>query len=247
AAKIPAGSSSGFTEIGANPCSGVGVGATVGTVIGSAAGSSLPHATAMVAIATTLRIANMRSMLLLIVETGVITFCILLVTKKDFTLRLTDKILNLMPQSIQQTGKNIITSFLEGLEIIKAMQHFFILISTSFAVWIAACAQIFLMILAFDANLTLGTTAVASVVVMVLISFALTLPAAPGFVGTFHFAAISGLIIFSVNPGIASAFAVSLHLVSYIPITLTGFYYFMQENIKFSSARSELSEATEKT
>lgn len=186
-------------------------------------------------------------MLLLIIETGVITFCILLVTKKDFTLRLTDKILNLMPQKIQQTGKKIITSFLEGLEIIKAMQHFFILISTSFAIWIAACAQIFLMILAFDANLALGTMVVASVVVMVMISFALTLPAAPGFVGTFHFAAISGLTIFSVNPGIASAFAVSLHLVSYIPITLTGFYYFMQENIKLSTARSELSETPEKS
>ena len=192
---------------------------------------------------------NIKSMglLLLIIETGVIIFCILLVTKKDFTLRLTDRILSLLPQKIQQTGKNIITSFLEGLEIIKAMQHFTILITTSFAVWIAACAQILLMILAFDADLAIGTTAVASVVVMVLISFALTVPAAPGFVGTFHIAAISGLTIFSVNPEIASAFAVSLHLVSYIPITLTGFYYFMQENIKLSTARSEINQVPEKT
>jgi len=183
-------------------------------------------------------------MLLLVVETGVIIFCILLVTKQEFTLRLTDRLLSFLPHKIQQTGKNFITSFLEGLKIIKAMQHFLIIIITSFTVWIAACAQIFLMILAFDSNLAMGTIAVASVVVMVLISFALTLPAAPGFVGTYHFAAISGLTIFSVNPGVASAFAVSLHLISYLPITLTGFYYFMQENIKLTAAKPEISETT---
>lgn len=181
-------------------------------------------------------------LILLLVEFAIIIFCILLVTLRDATLRITDRLLSIMPDKIQSAGKSIIDSFLEGLEIIKAAQHYFVITVSSFAIWLVACAQIFLMMYAFNADLGLGTSAVASVVVMVLISFALTIPAAPGFVGTFHAAAIQGLVIFSVSPNVASGFAFSLHLVSYIPITLTGFYYFMKENIKLSTSRSDLQE-----
>ena len=186
-------------------------------------------------------------LILILVEIFIITFCVLLVTKKEFTLRMTDKILVMLPEKVQIVGKNIINSFIEGLEIIVKMKHYFILTMTTIGIWVVGCIQVLLILLAFDSGLDIQTAVVASIVVLVLISFALTIPAAPGAVGTFHGFAMLGLAIFSIDPGISSGFTVSLHLAAYIPITLTGFYYFMQENIKFSTARSELSEATEKT
>lgn len=185
--------------------------------------------------------------MLVIVEMSIIIFCVLLVTKKNFTLKLTNKVLNLLPDKIRIIGKNIISSFLEGLEIIVKMRHYLILTMTTIGIWVIGCLQIFLMLMAFDGGLDFQTAVIASVVVLVLVSFALTIPAAPGALGTFHGFAMLGLAIFSIDPGIASGFTVSLHLSAYIPITLTGFYYFMRENIKLSAEQKEITEAPENT
>jgi len=180
--------------------------------------------------------------ILLIIELSVIIFCFMLVTRRNFTLRFTDRVLKILPGKIQEGGKNIIKSFLDGLEIMKATQHFFRLIVSSFAIWFVAFLQIYIMLSAFNVNLNIFTMIVASIVNMVLISFALTIPSAPGFVGTFHAAAKEGLVMFSVDANIASGFSVLLHASSYLPITLTGFYFFLRENIKFSAAKAEFQE-----
>jgi len=180
--------------------------------------------------------------ILLIIELSAIIFCFMLVTRRDFTLRVTDRILGILPKKIQEMGKNIINSFLDGLEIMKAAQHFFRLIVSSFAIWFVAFLQIYIMLSAFNVNLDISTMIVASIVDMVLISFALTIPSAPGFVGTFHAAAKEGLVMFSVDANIASGFSVLLHLSSIIPITITGFFFFLRENIKFYAAQAEFQE-----
>ncbi|KPK92825.1 hypothetical protein AMJ80_06290 [bacterium SM23_31] len=174
---------------------------------------------------------------LFIIELIVIIFCFIPVVKRDFAVKFTDKILRVLPEKIQKRAKNIINSFLDGLEIMKAAKHFVKLIVFSFAIWFFAFLQVISMLVAINVNMDLFTMVVASVVIMVLNRFALTIPSAPGSVGTFHAAAKEGLVIFAVDPNTAIGFSVLLHLSTYIPLTLTGFYFFMRENVKISAAQ----------
>ena len=166
----------------------------------------------------------------------------MIIARRDFTLRIIDRIFGILPKKIQEKSKNIITSFLDGLEIMKSTKHLFKLTVSTFAIWFVTISIVYVMLIAFNANMNIFTMIVASIVNMVLVSFAVTIPSAPGFVGTFHLAAKEGLVMFSVDPTIASGFSVLLHASSYIPITLTGFYFFLRENIKFSAAKTEFRE-----
>lgn len=178
------------------------------------------------------------------VELIVIIFCFVLVTKRDFAFGLIDRILAILPEKIKKRGKNITGSFLDGLEIMKAARHFIKLTVLSFAIRFAAFLQVISMLIAFNVNMDMFTMVVAAVVIMVLNRFASTILSAPGSVGTFHAAANEGLVIFTVDPNTAIGFSILLHLSTYIPITLTGFYFFLRENIKISAAQKEYREET---
>ena len=80
---------------------------------------------------------------------------------------------------------------------------------------------------------------VMSCVVVILGSFAVTIPSSPGFIGTYHLAVQGGLTIFGVDPSIGFAYAVLLHFTAVIPITIIGFYFFLNENIKYASIKTE--------
>jgi uncharacterized protein (TIRG00374 family) len=59
-------------------------------------------------------------------------------------------------------------------------------------------------------------------VVLVFLSFGAALPAAPGFVGTFHYFATAALLLLGVERTSAAAFALVLHAVAIVPMTVFG-------------------------
>ncbi|MFC1513912.1 lysylphosphatidylglycerol synthase transmembrane domain-containing protein [candidate division KSB1 bacterium] len=178
-------------------------------------------------------------LILFAIELLVILICYLLLTKREATLNIFNRLLKIFPEKIRNSAHGIIDSFITGLEIFRAAKHFSLLIFTSFLIWLVVLIQIAVMITAFNINFDLFTLFIASVIVMVFISLILTLPSAPGFVGTYHAAAKTGITMFSVNPDIAISLATILHLSAYIPVTIMGFYYLLKENIKISDAKKD--------
>ncbi|MCP4726828.1 MAG: flippase-like domain-containing protein [bacterium] len=176
---------------------------------------------------------------LFFVELGIILFVIMLLFKKDFTLMLSGKILEFFPKRIQDMGLNIINSFIDGLEIIRTVKHYGKIFVTSFSLWAIAILQAYVLMYSLDMNLDINTMLISSSVAVVLGSFALTIPSSPGFVGTYHVAVQSALIIFSVDKSIAFGYAVLLHASGYLTSIAIGFYYFLRENIKFATMRNE--------
>ena len=174
--------------------------------------------------------------ILILVESLVIVFCFMLLVWRQITIRLVDVLLTIFPERIHTRGKTIVNSFINGLEIMRSARYFLLLFFLSFAIWFMVLLQIFTVMRAFDIQMEYFTMFTAGLADLVLISFALTIPSAPGFVGTFHAAAKEGLLIFSVDPVTAVGFSVLFHAASYIPITIVGFFYFMRENIRFSTA-----------
>jgi hypothetical protein len=59
------------------------------------------------------------------------------------------------------------------------------------------------------------------------------LPVAPGFFGAFELAGQLGLGVYGVEPSLAATWAVSFHVLSFIPITVLGAWYFARAGLSF--------------
>ena len=70
--------------------------------------------------------------------------------------------------------------------------------------------------------------------IVVIVNIGILIPSAPGYIGAFEFFSISALAIFAVEKSIALSYAIVLHAVLFVPITLIGVFYFWKENLHLS-------------
>jgi uncharacterized membrane protein YbhN (UPF0104 family) len=76
-----------------------------------------------------------------------------------------------------------------------------------------------------------------------VVNLATTIPAAPGYLGTFDAPGIAVLVADGVNTAVATGYTLVLHVALWVPITLLGAYYMAREGIKWNDAlRAETNE-----
>jgi uncharacterized membrane protein YbhN (UPF0104 family) len=95
-----------------------------------------------------------------------------------------------------------------------------ILVSSSF-VWIFCIIPVDLVLRGFDVNLPIT----ASMFILVLLVFAVMVPASPGFIGTYHYACFKGLSAFGVAESTSVSIALVLHSTAFFPVILAGAYH----------------------
>lgn len=67
-----------------------------------------------------------------------------------------------------------------------------------------------------------------------LISIGVAIPSSPGFFGPFELAGKAGLALYAVSDAQAVSWAIGFHILSFIPITLIGAWYFSRMRLKVS-------------
>jgi len=70
-----------------------------------------------------------------------------------------------------------------------------------------------------------------------IIAISVALPSSPGFFGVFEAAAKIGLAVYGVPSNEAVSWAIGFHILSFIPITVIGIYYFARLGLHFSDFR----------
>ena len=70
------------------------------------------------------------------------------------------------------------------------------------------------------------------------ISMGVALPSSPGMVGTFQLASIWTLVAMGIQETTAESFAIIIHGLQYIPVTLTGIIYLYMQNFTLREVRS---------
>ncbi|MBN2384057.1 flippase-like domain-containing protein [bacterium] len=143
------------------------------------------------------------------------------------TLRLIDWTISWLPDRFHNSIMSIIKSFINGLDIMKDLKAFCISVVLSLVLWVWIIFQTYLLLLAF--NLDLGFT--QAIFLLVVMAFSVMVPAAPGYVGTFHYGTMIALAIMGVNETVASGVAIIGHVFSMFPIALVGFVYLWLENM----------------
>ncbi|MDZ7266491.1 MAG: flippase-like domain-containing protein [candidate division KSB1 bacterium] len=174
--------------------------------------------------------------LLLAVTVVCTVFIVFLMERTEKTLAFVTRLMRFFPVKVQAAVRGLLASFLEGFGVFKRTEHYWSVVWQSLAIWLCYAAIVFVTLEAFDLNRQYQMPPGASLVILVMTSIAIMVPAAPGYVGSFHWVCQQALVLFGVSASESLGFAVVSHVVNFIPITLLGFYYYYRQHLHLHEA-----------
>jgi uncharacterized protein (TIRG00374 family) len=171
----------------------------------------------------------------------VILFIILLNYKYEKTKKFILAFLKPFPDSFSDYADKIIDSFRAGLKIEKDIKNIALIIFYSLLHWIFCAFPIYIILIGFGYNLPIET----AYVVLIMIAFAIMLPAAPGYIGTLNAAVKYALMLYGLSG--TQGFSVSLvvHMINFFPPVVLGFLMLWLKDISIKSI--EKTKAMEQT
>jgi hypothetical protein len=148
------------------------------------------------------------------------------------------------PHNIQETLLTLADRFMEGISSLNSLPNIVMIFFTSIVIWLLETIKYWFVMHAFDFTVSFFALMLMNGVV----NLATTLPSAPGYIGTFDAPGIAVLEVFGVPSDIAAAYTLVLHAALWLPITLLGFWYMVQESMSWSDFGKAVAESkTEKS
>ncbi|MCU7835963.1 MAG: flippase-like domain-containing protein [gamma proteobacterium symbiont of Taylorina sp.] len=117
----------------------------------------------------------------------------------------------------------------DGLHTIKSLNMIFYLAINSLIQWLLMAATIYISLHAVGIDVPVS----ASIFVLAAVVFAITLPAAPGFFGIIQLAFVLALAPFSITETLAFSASIFFHLITYLSVMLSGFYFMQRFGYDF--------------
>jgi len=130
---------------------------------------------------------------------------------------------------IEERGKAALVRFSEGLSVLKSPRRFGAVFAWTLAHWLLNAFAFWLGFKAVGIELPFS----AAVILQTLIAIGVAVPSAPGFFGFFEKLATVGLGIYGIGANQATSWAIGFHILSFIPITVIGLYYFTRLGLRF--------------
>lgn len=136
--------------------------------------------------------------------------------------------------TIESKGAEFLRKFSNGLAVMRKPGRFVAVLGWTVAHWLL---NAFAFWLGFKA-VGIAAPFSAAVLLQTLIGMGVAIPAAPGFFGVFEKLAVVGLAIYLVPAELATSWAIGFHILSFIPITIIGAYYFVKMGFKLKEIQS---------
>lgn len=135
---------------------------------------------------------------------------------------------------VEARGRKILETFITGLSVLRSPGRFAAVFGWTLAHWLLNALGFWL---AFRA---VGITAPfsAAFFLQAFIALGTAVPALPGFFGVFEYMSVQGLGVYGVGQQQAATWAIGFHILSFIPITLIGAYYFTRLGMRMSELRA---------
>ena len=145
----------------------------------------------------------------------------------------------LLPSSLSDALTRIADTFYSGMQSVLNVKRLLAILGLTFVVWSTAVISFLILFHAMD--LQLGW--LAAVTVLVLTCIGIALPAAPGFIGNYHYACVVALGLFGVAKDVALASAILIHFLTVLVIVLMGVFFMNTSKLKigFPVLRPEVS------
>lgn len=179
---------------------------------------------------TALKVGGMMTFLL---YCTVIVFLFLLKRQTMKTLSFVKLLLKPFPARLSERLIPLLGSFIAGIRMSARGGHIAAVLLSSVLIWTFAVLPVDMILQAFGIHLPIT----ASMFIMVLLVFAVMVPASPGFIGTYHYACFKGLSVFGIAESTSISIALIIHGSAFFPVIIAGFYHLWRGRISLSAVR----------
>lgn len=162
--------------------------------------------------------------------------------RADPTAGLLGKFFRLLPKVARDRIEGILLRFIHGFSILKSSRSYIAISLETIVLWFLYGLQIYLVMLAFgleSLSEIIGSQPIlSSVTILAICSVGLSVPSAPGGVGTFHAACIVSLSLLGItNQESAAGFSVILHAISVSYYIFVGAFFMWREGMRLSELK----------
>jgi glycosyltransferase 2 family protein len=144
-------------------------------------------------------------------------------------------LINFLPERYKNRLSVMIESFFEGLSALGSIWKFFLLIFYSIIMWVIMALPNYFLILGFNIPFNFWH----ALIINGFLALAVTIPAAPGFIGTFHIAVQIVLALYKIDDAVALSYAWILWLVNFSVFFALGLYYLNKEKLNLLNIENE--------
>ncbi len=144
------------------------------------------------------------------------------------------RLLAWLPGRLRDSAGKLIDSFALGLDVLGDARALGVTAALSLAIWLVNVAGVWAMFAAYSLDLP----AYAAFLVLALVTLALVLPSAPGYVGTFQAGTVASLALFAVPEATALSLSLVYHAINYVPITAAGLVYLSAMNLTLGELKA---------
>jgi uncharacterized protein (TIRG00374 family) len=176
------------------------------------------------------------SIIFFLLALGMFCFIIFLILRRDAALKLINRILSKLPGKFAHKIDELIHHFIDGFKIVTNIKLLLYLFLLSALVWLVDVLAIYMLLKAFGFTLPL----MASFVVMIILIVGIAIPAAPGYIGNWHFACVLALSFFGSAKAEALSFAVVYHFLSMVIVVVLGVAFLPFNKFSISDMKNQL-------
>lgn len=164
---------------------------------------------------------------------GILAFLYLLKKHTMITMSFLRYLLKPFPTSFSDRLIPMLGSFLAGIRLSRRCGHLSAILLSSILIWAFAVLPVDMILRSFGVSLPIT----ASMFIMVLLVFAVMVPASPGFIGTYHYACFKGLSAFGISETTSISIALVIHGTAFFPVIIAGFYHLWANKMSLSDIR----------
>lgn len=143
-------------------------------------------------------------------------------------LRLFELVSRRVAPRFEQRGTTMIVAFTQGLGVLRHPGRFAAVLGWTLLHWLVNALAMWLGFKAVGIHAPFSS----ALVVQGLIAIAVALPAAPGFFGVFEVVGKGALALYGVPGTQAVSWAIGFHILTFIPITAMGAFYFARLGLR---------------
>ena len=161
---------------------------------------------------------------------GIVLFLYFLKRQTIRTLSALGYILKPFPKRFSDKLIPLLGSFIGGIRLSPRGMHIAALLATSAGIWLFCILPVDMTLRSFNIHLPFS----ASVFILIMLVFAVMVPASPGFIGTYHYACYKGLSVFGVPETTSVSIALVMHGTGFFPVIFAGLYYLWKNKISLN-------------
>lgn len=140
--------------------------------------------------------------------------------------------------TFEERGRMILISFANGLSVLRSPQRFLAVFWWALLHWLLNALAFWIAFVAVGIKAPFGM----ALFTQGIIAIGVAIPSSPGFFGVFETAGRFALGIYGISQTAALTWAMGFHLLSFIPITLIGAWYFARAGLSFAELSAAGSE-----